>query len=149
MAYDTKSVTIASEGILSAPSSGTYVLPVTATSDMSKDYEIEIVRRNTFALSLTVSDSEGTVVDLSGYSMKMTVKRNSEDTDANAIIGPVTATISSPTTGVGAIALTSAQTNIPSGEYFYDVKIENAGVTDRHTVLGPSKFTVIEDVTKG
>ena len=108
-----------------------------------------INRENTRTITVTVTDGDGTVVDLTGYTMKMTVKRQAEDTDANAAIGPVTATIASPATGIGVITLTKTHTDIPARDYTYDVKIENAAGTARHTVVGPSKFTITEDVTKG
>ena len=60
------------------------------------DFELEIVRKNTRTLTVTVTDSDGVVVNLTGYTMKLTVKRFAEDTDANAVIGPITATIAAP-----------------------------------------------------
>lgn len=112
-----------------------------------KDYEIEVVRQNTRSLTINVLDSDGTIVDLSGFAMLMTVKKQAEDTDANAIIGPITATITSPTTGIGIIDLTSVHTDVVAREYIYDIQIDDG--TNRFTIVGPSKFTIIENVTKG
>jgi len=114
-----------------------------------KDYEIELVRGNSPTINVTVTDDEGTVVNLTGYTMKMSVKYQAEDTDANALIGPLTATIANPASGIGVFSLTPTNTDIGAGDYVYDIKIENAGGTQFHTVVGPSKFTILENVTKG
>jgi len=116
---------------------------------MTIDYEIEIVRKNTRSLVITVTDSTGDIIDLTGFSMKMAVKKSPQDADANALIGPITGTIAAPTTGVGTIQLTSTHTDVPGGVYYYDIKIQNADESSRHTVVGPSKFTVIDNVTQG
>ena len=114
-----------------------------------QDYDITIVRRNTPTINVTVRDGDGDLVDLTGYTMKMCIKKEAEDTDANAIAGPITATISDPTSGVGSFSLTTTHTNVSAEEYTYDVKIENASTGKVYTVVGPSVFKIVENVTKG
>ena len=111
------------------------------------DNQITVIRGDTPTISVVVKDSTGTVVDLTNYMMKITVKRSTADTDVNAVIGPVTMTISTPTNGTGTATLTTTHTNLPPRKYFYDVQINNSS-TDVHTVVGPATFEIIDDVTK-
>ena len=108
--------------------------------------ELSIYRGDTFSATVTVTDDEGAIFDLTSYTMKLTVKRNSQDTDAQALIGPITATISTPATGVGIIAISAAQSAVDIGEYVYDIQINNS-TTDVKTIV-KSSFTVLDDVTK-
>ena len=108
--------------------------------------ELEIYRGDTLTITVTVTDDEGDAFDLTSYTMKLTVKNNSQDTDANALIGPITATISAPTTGVGSIAISAVQSAVDIGEYVYDIQINNS-TTDVKTIV-KSTFTVLDDVTK-
>ncbi len=113
------------------------------------DIPLEVVRKNTRTLTVTVTDNTGAIVDLTNYTMLCSVKRNAQDTDANAIIGPITGTIAAPATGIGIISLTADQTDVPAEDYIYDIQIATAANTDRQTIAGPSKFTIIENVNKG
>ena len=107
---------------------------------------ITIFRGDTATITVTVVDTDGTAFYLTNYTMKLTSKRTSQEVDGSALIGPITATISSPTTGIGSIALTVTNTDIDPGEHVYDVQINNS-TTDVKTVIS-SKFTVKDDVTK-
>ena len=108
--------------------------------------EITIYRGDTATITATIKDGDGDVVDLTGYTAKLTVKSSDSDTDANAVIGPITATISAPTTGVAVFSLSATNTAVTAGKYAYDVQI-NDGTTDVKTVI-KSSFTVVQDVTK-
>lgn len=107
--------------------------------------EISVYRGDTATITVTITDADG-IFDLTGYTVKLTVKDADVDTDANAIIGPITATVSSPATGVGVFALSKTNTDVTAGKYIYDVQI-NDGSTDVKTVT-KSTFTVVQDVTK-
>jgi len=116
-------------------------------NNINSKKEIEIIRGDTPAFTINVTDNGGDAFDLTSYSMRMTVKRNKADTDTNAIIGPKIATIASPTTGIGVITLSSTDTDVDPGEYLYDIQINN-GSSNVYTIIGPKKFTVIDDITK-
>lgn len=97
-------------------------------------YEIAVVDKSTQA-----------AFDLTGFTMYFTVKKGQYDADADAIIGPVTATISSPTTGVGTVGLSVSDTTVPEGLYWYDVRITDAD--EQYVVVGPSKsFEVVQNI---
>jgi hypothetical protein len=105
---------------------------------------LEIFRRDYKTFKVTVKDSDGVVVDLTDYDAKFTAKLKSTDTDAQAKIGPIDGTITTPATGVISFTLTSTDTNIPAGTYFFDVQISKTG--DVKTVAY-GKLIIIQDIT--
>ena len=109
---------------------------------------VVMIQGDTYPITYNYQEN-GIAIDIitAGYTVYFTVKKKKSDTDANAIIGPKTAIIASPTTGVGVITLTATDTDKPAGEYTYDVKIEDTAGDNVFTVIGPSKYTIIENVT--
>ena len=105
---------------------------------------LEIFRRDYKTFTVTVKDKTGAVVNLTDYDAKFTAKLKSTDTDAQAKIGPVDGTISSPATGVISFTLASTDTNIPAGTYYFDVQISKTG--DVKTVAY-GKLYMIQDIT--
>ena len=107
--------------------------------------EIEIYKGDTKTIQVTVKDADGVVLDLTSYTMLMTVKKTASLSDSAAAF-QATAVIASPATGVGVFTLTHAQTNITAGTYYYDVQI-NDGTTSVYTVMS-SLFNVLQDITE-
>jgi len=109
---------------------------------------IIISRGDTPSFEVSVTDNTlESAFNLTDYTMRLTVKNNPEDTDEDAIIGPIEATIVSPTTGVGLFELTAENTDVEAKDYYYDVQIDNG--TNVFTVIRASKgFEVVEDITK-
>lgn len=108
--------------------------------------EISVYRGDTASITVTITDSDDAAFDLTGYTVKLTVKNSDTDNDAHAVIGPITATVATPASGVGVFALSITNTNVVAKVYSYDVQI-NDGSTDKKTVT-KSTFTVTQDVTK-
>lgn len=88
---------------------------------MATEQDIEIYRQETQVMSGTVTDSTGTAYNITGYTIKFTVKKSPEDSDAEAIIGPIAGVIVSGAAGTYTISLTDTNTTVPFGEYYYDV----------------------------
>lgn len=109
-----------------------------------EEQTLEIFRRDYKTFTVTVKDSAGVVVDLTDYDAKFTAKLKSTDDDIHAKIGPVDGTISVPATGVISFTLTSTDTNIPAGTYYFDVQISKTG--DVKTVAY-GKLIIIQDIT--
>lgn len=108
--------------------------------------EISLFRGDTDEITVTVVDGNGDVFNLTNFTMKLTVKNNATDNDTDAVIGPLTATISTPTSGIGVISISTTNSNISQGKYVYDVQINN-GTSVVKTVI-KSTFEIKEDVTK-
>ena len=109
--------------------------------------EITIVRGDTPTIKITVTDSDGAVFDLTNYTARLTVKEDALSKDADAAIGPVTGTISTPTNGIITFPLSVTNTDQSPGIYSYDVQINN-GTTDVQTVVGPAEFSIKQGITR-
>lgn len=114
--------------------------------------KLSILRGDNYTLNLTVKTSTGALQDLTGYKAFFTVVAALDEAtvsvvDSTALISKTIASIPAPTTGVISFALTSTDTNVATGVYFYDVQIEDAGgvVT---TILPPDQITITPDVTR-
>jgi hypothetical protein len=77
----------------------------------SKTYEFRLVRN-------------GLPVNISGWTISFYVKTDWNDLDSAALIAKsyVFPSNSESTSGIGYLALTSTETNIAIGEYYYDMK---------------------------
>ena len=88
-----------------------------------KQVNLELVQKDskTFEFRLT---RNGAAQPINGWNVYFTVKSNFNDLDAAALISksyqfPDNA---ESTSGIGYLALTSTETNIAIGEYYYDMK---------------------------
>jgi len=99
------------------------------------------VKKDSKTYTLTITD-EGVAVDISGWSVYFTVKSSYEDADASAII---TKNVTFPSNassvaGIGYLPLSSTDTNVALGNYYYDIKLINGA--DRSTFLR-GKYNII------
>jgi hypothetical protein len=108
---------------------------------------ITIFRRDTQTIKVTITDSDGSVFNLTGYDTWFTVKKNPTDADAKAVIGPIAGSSTGPTTGVCEFALSVTDTNVSAGTYYFDVQI-NDGTTDVKTVAY-GRIVILQDITVG
>jgi len=106
---------------------------------------LEIYRGDKATVSITITDSDGTAFDLTNYTLRLTVKANARDTNADAIIGPISGSITVAANGTATFPFTTNDTDVNSKEYVYDVEIVNGSAT--YTVV-KSTLKIIEDVTK-
>ena len=87
----------------------------------------------TFTTTVTVTDSSGSAVNLSGYSVAAQIRKTFLSASATAF----TASISNASSGEITISLTPTQTTaLEQGRYVYDVLI---------TASGGTKTRVVED----
>ena len=76
-----------------------------------------------FSSDVTVTNSDGNVVDLTGYTTEAKMAKSYGASDSVTI---TSALASDPTTGVVELTLTDTQTGIlTAGRYDYDIVIEN------------------------
>lgn len=109
-------------------------------------YEITMYRGDSETITVFVPIATGNLTpkDLTNYVMTMTVK--SSPTDAVNVMQK-TATISAPATGVGVISITILDSTITPATYYYDIEIYNSITFDKKTITGPTKFTILQDLT--
>jgi len=94
--------------------------------------------------SVYVENPDGTPKNLTGYTAVATFKKNQSDTNDKAVIGPLTGTISSPSTGI--IEFNSSETDIDAREYWFDCEIRRVDPYDVQTVAW-GKCAIIQDIT--
>ena len=99
-----------------------------------KQTNLEIVRKDSKTYVLLVKRN-GVAEDISGWVLTFYVKTDFNDLDAAALIAK-SITFPSNTdsqNGIGYLALTSTDTNIALGEFYYDAKLIDG--TNRETFL--------------
>jgi len=85
---------------------------------------LSFVRGDSRDITLTIKDSLGVAVDITGWTVFFTVKENKEDTDDNAKIAKDVTTHTDPTGGITKISLSSDDTEDLLGEYYFDIQIK-------------------------
>jgi len=110
--------------------------------------EITIVKGDTATFTITITE-DGSAKNLTGYETIFTAKKNYDDSDDKAIIGPKIVTVATPATGIGVLTITSSESNKLVGDYYYDVQISTdvggAGEDIKTPIV--SELTITNDVT--
>ena len=110
---------------------------------MSSISNIFIDQGATFTTTVTVTDSSGSAVNLSGYSVAAQIRKTFLSASATAF----TASISNASSGEITISLTPTQTAaLEAGRFVYDVVITASGGTKTRVVEG--QVTVNPSVTR-
>ena len=90
-----------------------------------------------------VKASDGSVMPLTGYAAKMSVKREQYDNDADAVFtltGVVT-----EATGICTFTVTTSNSDQRPGTYYYDVQVVKTSTTK---TVASGKFIIQWDVTR-
>ncbi len=113
---------------------------------------LSVSRGDAKEYQVTVQDSAGTIIDLTNYTAKFTVRLNPLDT--TAVIAKTTPSgsgieITNPTGGILKIILSGTDSTIDPKKYVYDLEITNTGgqPDERYTVLS-GNFTITSDVSR-
>ena len=105
-------------------------------------------RGDTFKPLIEVLDDNDAPIDITGYVFWLAIKNSLDDTDAQAVLpvaknaGP----FGNPELGVARLGYEASQMQGLSGEYWYDVQMQNA--LGEIVTLVRGKLTVIDDVTR-
>lgn len=113
--------------------------------------KLQLRQGNDESLTITFTDENGAAIDLTGCTVFFTVKpgphlEDTDTTDAQAKITKTITSIPNPTLGIVNIPLTSVQTNIPVGSYYYDIRIKYSDGKLSNSDVGACD--VIKTVTK-
>lgn len=103
---------------------------------------ITIYRGDTPTISVTVTDDNG-AFDLTDWVAKLTVKGDIKSTET--LLEKEIDSIPNPETGIVVFELTSAETDFPIGEHYYDVELTKDAKV--HTVVC-DKIKVLQDVNQ-
>ena len=105
-------------------------------------------RGDTLSRLITITKSDGTAFNLTGYTAFFTIKNISDNSadDTSALLAKNWTTHVDPTNGKTLLTATSAQMSIEEGTYKYDVQIKSSA-GDITTVIA-GEITILEDITK-
>jgi len=107
---------------------------------MSKYKDLEITKATTKAYELQFRE-DGAPVDITGWSVYFTVKTNMKDLDASAKINKIITTHSEPTNGKTLIELTTDDTNIDAGNYYYSIDYKDSESNQQVLFTGRIRIT--------
>ncbi len=99
-----------------------------------KDIHLEIVQKDTKTYTIRLTKN-GVAQDISGWSLYFTVKSDFNDADSAALISKnvIFPHNTESENGVGYLELTSSETNIAIGQYWYDMKFIDVGYRETFT----------------
>jgi len=117
--------------------------------DCIKQVDRCMVRGTSDIFTFTLSNA-GVPTDITGYTIRYTVRRaipgNDIVDDTNAEISAV-ATITDASNGISVFNIPPADTKIPIGDYYYDIKVINPDDEDYIPVGGTLevKYSITQD----
>lgn len=100
---------------------------------MADNYQISIDQGATYSLALTYKDSNGTAINLTGYTAAMQIRTSYESSSTVISLTSSSGIVITAATGLLTINITSTQTAaLTPGTYVYDLEITSgAGVVTR------------------
>ena len=111
---------------------------------------ITIIRGTDNTIQVTLTQANGSPIDLTGATVFFTVKsadsiNETDSTDAQAVIKKTYTNIPNPTAGIVNIALSNSDTDITSGNYLYDIKLKTS--TGAMSAISAGAFDITDAVT--
>lgn len=119
---------------------------VTPTAVVSIATRVDVVcwRGDTFVLTATIADSNGTAVDLSVYTWKMEVR---EYDNGPLVISSSNITVTGTALGVLTVTISAANMLVNAGTYVYEIQATNPTPNpDTVTTYLYGQFTVTQDI---
>lgn len=110
-----------------------------------RNNSIVLSRGDSAILTHTVSDINGSAVDLSASTVYFTVKTDNTLDDPDATIQK-TADLTDPVNGSCVFSLSPSDTDITIREYYYDIEVAFSDTDKRTSDSGT--FEILQDVTK-
>ncbi len=103
-------------------------------------------RGDTYAETITVTDTAGTAINITGYTFKLTVDPEKAPATAANNLFSITGTILSPTAGTVEFAPSALQADQAPGTYYFDIQmVDGAG---RIRTIALDKYIVVQDISK-
>jgi hypothetical protein len=106
---------------------------------MAERQNLEISRRSSKAYTVKFF-KEGSVQDITGWTVYMTIKANMDDLDANAKLKKKITEHLNAQEGIAIIELTSDDTNITAGNYYYSIDYKDTNDNEDIVISGIMKI---------
>ena len=104
---------------------------------------ITINRGDTYVRTINLLDSAGDPIDATGWTIYFTVRKNVADTSATS---DTDKTVAGDVSGIHTLTVSSTETNITPGNYFYDIQIKKAD--DTISSSSSASFVINGDITR-
>lgn len=112
-----------------------------------KVYNFSIIRGDDKFYILTFTDeSTGNPRDITGWTVKFTVKKDLDDTDANAVIAKEVTSHFDALNGKTKVQLTHDDTDLEIRNYYYDIQVKTAA--DEVFTIMTGLLVVKPDITQ-
>lgn len=110
--------------------------------------KLTIYRGDTKSYQLNFTDSDGDAIDITGYTIFMTVKAKTDiaSNDTSASISKTVTSHTNAAGGITTVTLSSTDTDITKGDYKYDFQFKDT--SNNITTIQTGIFEVMDDVTK-
>ena len=103
-------------------------------------------RGDSLPLNFEFRDTDGVIVDITGWTIFFTLKKNRSDTDVEAVISKTITNLTNPTNGETTVVISAEETNSLLGNYSYDCQLKTVdGLI--YTIISGT-ITFLEDVTR-
>ena len=106
---------------------------------------LTIFRGDTINIDLTIYDSDGSALDITGYTFFFTAKTNKGDLDDGALIKEDVTNHTDPTNGKTRITLSKEDTAVSIGNHYYDIQMKDT--SGNITTITADRFNVVQDIT--
>ena len=110
-----------------------------------EEIDLCISRGDTTAWTFTIK-SDGTAIDITGFSYLLTVDPSDEPTGSGSNLFQLTGTLTFPLVGIVSFQMTALQADQTPSEYFYDLQQVDGSGNIRTIAKGTFEFK--QDITK-
>jgi len=107
--------------------------------------EIVLPRKTTNLFTVTITNN-GSVQNITGWTVFFTVKKSTNQTDAEALISKTITTHTNPTLGITTITLSPSDTDVLAGNYLYDITLLDT-TGNRYAAYADS-FIILDYITQ-
>lgn len=109
--------------------------------------KITVNRGDTYARTINIKDADGVAIDATGWTIYFTVRKEVVDKSVSSDLDSlIYKQISGDASGSQSLVLTSSDTNINPGNYFYDIQIKKTDDTIASSVS--ETFVIAGDITR-
>ena len=103
-------------------------------------------RGDTYAETITITDTRRVPIDITGYTFRLTVDQQEAPVDTSTNLFSVAGTILDAAAGTVEFALTAQQADRAPGTYYYDLQLTDGAGRIRTVAL--DKWVVVQDISK-
>lgn len=108
--------------------------------------KLKYYRGDSIKIELNFTDGSGDALDISEWSVFLTIKHDIDDTDDDAVVQKVVTSHSDPTHGKTLVNVPASEVNTLEGPYYYDIQVKKADGTIKTIISDMMIF--LKDITR-